>query len=158
MKEDVKTAVNRILSNYLEQNYKRKTPERFAILDAVCSMYTDFTLQDINRFLESKHFHVSRATLYNTVNLLQELRLVTSQRTKEGTHYEVAYGTRNLCEQICTNCGKISKVESFELGLAIDALHLRRFRKENFSLFIYGTCSTCQSRMTRKQNKIKGKV
>ena len=47
MKDNVKSTVRNILSNYLEQNTLRKTPERFAILDAVYSMDGHFTLDEL---------------------------------------------------------------------------------------------------------------
>lgn len=38
MKENVKNAVRQILDNYLETNKCRKTPERYAILNAIYDM------------------------------------------------------------------------------------------------------------------------
>lgn len=77
MKDNVKSTVRNILSNYLEQNTLRKTPERFAILDAVYSMDGHFTLDELGEKLnDEERFPVSRATLYNTLKLFMELRLV----------------------------------------------------------------------------------
>ena len=39
----------------------------------------------------------------------------------------------------------------------VDETHLKRFRKEGYSLYIYGICSTCQAKITRKMKKTKNK-
>ena len=67
MRESNKVTVRNILTNYLELNNHRKTPERYAILDAVYSINGHFTLEELGEKLNGeKNFPVSRATLYNT--------------------------------------------------------------------------------------------
>ena len=60
MKDNVKSTVRNILSNYLEQNTLRKTPERFAILDAVYSMDGHFTLDELGEKLNDEEGTVFR--------------------------------------------------------------------------------------------------
>ncbi len=81
MKESVRTTVRQILDNYLEANNRRKTPERYAILEAVYDTNGHFTLEDLSEKLaEESRFPDSRATLYNTLKLFMELRLVIRHR------------------------------------------------------------------------------
>lgn len=47
MKNNCSDAVREILDNYLEQNNYRKTPERFAILDAVYSFNSYFQYKNL---------------------------------------------------------------------------------------------------------------
>ncbi|MDE5783002.1 MAG: transcriptional repressor [Prevotella sp.] len=153
-KDSVYLAVERILDNYLEMNNHRKTPERYAILRAVYSMGEHFTLDELGEKLAAEYrFPVSRATLYNTMNLFMELRLVIRHRFQGTTKYEACYADDSHCHQICTVCGKVTEVKAPEIAEAIDALHLKRFRKDGFSLYIYGICSTCQGAITRKSKK-----
>lgn len=153
-KDSVHSAVERILDNYLEMNNHRKTPERYAILRAVYSMGEHFTLDELGEKLAAEYrFPVSRATLYNTMNLFMELRLVIRHRFQGTTKYEACYADDSHCHQICTVCGKVTEVKAPEIVEAIDALHLKRFRKDGFSLYIYGICSTCQGAITRKSKK-----
>ena len=150
MKENVKAAVERILNSYLEMNNHRKTPERYAILNAVYSINGHFTLDELSEKLVNEYrFPVSRATLYNTLNLFMELRLVLRHRFQGTTKYEACYDNDSHCHQMCTVCGKVSEFRSPEITEAIDNLRLRRFRKDGFTLYIYGICSTCQARITR---------
>lgn len=151
-KEGVRQAVERILTNYLEINNHRKTPERYAILKGVYSMNGHFTLDELGeKMSEVYKFPVSRATLYNTLNLFMEIRLVIRHRFQGATKYEACYEDESHCHQICTMCGKVTEVKAPEIADAIDQLRLKRFRKDGFSLYIYGICSNCQSVITRKK-------
>lgn len=159
MKESVKVAVERILDNYLEMNNHRKTPERYAILNAIYSTNGHFSLDELGEKLAVEYkFPVSRATLYNTLNLFMELRLVIRHRFQGATKYEACYDNNSHCHQMCTVCGKVNEVRSPEITAAIDALHLKRFRKDGFTLYIYGICSTCQAKITRMRKTEKKKV
>lgn len=152
MKDSVKAAVEHILDSYLEMNNHRKTPERYAILRAVYSINGHFTLDELGEKLSSEYkFPVSRATLYNTLNLFMELRLVIRHRFQGSTKYEACYDNDSHCHQMCTVCGKVTEVRSPEITNAINELHLKRFRKDGFTLYIYGICSTCQAKITRQK-------
>ena len=153
MKDSVKDAVERILDSYLEMNNHRKTPERYAILRAVYDTDGHFTLDELGEKLAKEYkFPVSRATLYNTLNLFMELRLVIRHRFQGTTKYEACYDNNSHCHQMCTVCGKVTEVRSPEISEAISELRLKRFRKDGFTLYIYGICSTCQSSLTRQKN------
>ena len=155
-KASVYQAVERILDKYLEVNNHRKTPERYTILKAVYSVSSHFTLDELGQRLTDEYrFPVSRATLYNTLNLFMELRLVIRHRFQGATKYEACYADESHCHQICTVCGKVTEVKAPDIARAIDELHLKRFRKDGFSLYIYGICSTCQAMITRKNNRQK---
>lgn len=149
-------AVEGILDHYLETNKHRKTPERYAILRAVYAIEGHFTLDELGvKLSEEYKFPVSRATLYNTLNLFMELRLVIRHRFQGTTKYEACYADNSHCHQICTMCGKVTEVRSPELAEAINQMHLKRFRKDGFTLYIYGICSTCQATLTRQKNSKK---
>ena len=148
-------AVRQILTDYLHENNLRKTPERFALLDAVYSFDGYFSVQNLEDYLETNNFHVSRATLYNTLNLFMRMRLVICHRLESGTRYEAGYANSSHCMQICTVCGKATEVKSPELTATIQTVRLKRFRREGFSLYIYGICSSCQAQLTKQANKRK---
>lgn len=158
MKENVKVAVKNILTNYLELNKHRKTPERYTILDAVYSTTGHFTLEELgDKLVEEYNFPVSRATLYNTLKLLIELRLVVRHRFEQTTRYEACYDNNSHSHQVCTMCGRVTEVKSPQIIEAINKLHTKRFRKDGFTLYIYGICSTCQAKMTRQAKLIASK-
>ena len=154
MRESDKATVKNILTSYLELNNHRKTPERYAVLDAVYSMSGHFTLEELGDMLNNeRNFPVSRATLYNTLKLFMELRLVIRHRFQGQTKYEACYDNNSHCHQICTVCGRVTELKSAIINKAIDSVHTKRFRKDGFTLYIYGICSTCQAKLTRQATK-----
>jgi Fur family ferric uptake transcriptional regulator len=155
MKESVISAVERLLDNYLEMNNHRKTPERYSILRAIYSMNGHFTIDDLKaRLAKDMDFPVSRATLYNTLNLFLSLRLVIRHRFQGSTKYEACYDNQSHCHQICSVCGKVTEIKSPEIIAAVENLHLKRFRKDGFTLYIYGICSSCQLKMSKRKKTI----
>jgi len=158
MKQNVKDSVRKILTNYLDLNNHRKTPERYAILDAVYDMEGHFTLDELSdKLCVEQRFPVSRATLYNTLRLFLELRLVIRHRFQGTTRYEACYDNDSHSHQICTMCGKVTEVKSPEVAQVINSLHLKRFRKDGFTLYVYGICSTCQAKLTRQRRQQQSK-
>ncbi len=152
MKDSVITAVEQILDSYLEMNNHRKTPERYAILRAVYETDGHFTLEELGEKLATVYkFPVSRATLYNTLNLFLELRLVVRHRFQGSTKYEACYDNDSHCHQICTVCGKVTEVNAPLISRAIEEIRLKRFRRDGYTLYIYGICSTCQAKITRRK-------
>lgn len=153
MEDNIKTEVRVILDNYLESNQHRKTPERYAILDAVYDFGRHFTLEELGEVLEKQHFRVSRATLYNTMHLFLELRLVIRHSLIDGIKYEASYANENHVHQVCTVCGKVTEIQAPIVMEAVRETKLQRFRRDGFALYIYGVCSVCQGKLTRKRNK-----
>ena len=152
-KDIVKKRVRDILDEYLEANNHRKTSERYAILDAVYDMGGHFSLEDLGKELETRNFRVSRATLYNTMRLFIELRLVVRHRFIGQTKYEACYDNEDHIHQICTVCGTVTEIESPEIADAISNTKFHRFRRDGFSLYIYGICSRCQTVLSRQKSK-----
>jgi len=158
MRESDKATVKNILTSYLELNNHRKTPERYAILDAVYEMKGHFTLEELGEKLnEELKFPVSRATLYNTLKLFMELRLVIRHRFQGATRYEACYDNNSHCHQVCTICGKVTEFKSAAITRAINSVRSRRFRKDGFSLYVYGVCTSCQTKLTRQNQKLNTK-
>ena len=118
-KDIVKQKVRGILDSYLEMNNHRKTTERFAILDAVYDMQGHFSLEELSAKMLKDSFRVSRATLYNTMRLFIELRLVVRHRFIGQTKYEVCYNNDDHIHQICTVCGTVTEIDSEPITAAI---------------------------------------
>jgi len=114
-----------------------------------------FTLEDLSYSLENNNFRVSRATLYNTLKLFAKLRLVVCHHLQGMTMYETIPANKGCCLQICSVCGEVKEVEAHAFVQAIDNTKLRRFRQDGFSVYIYGICSSCQAKHTRRENQLK---
>lgn len=142
----------RILDVYLESKKHRKTPERYAILNAVFSIAGHFNLEELSDYLQKENFRVSRATLYNTLKLFLELRLIVRHKLQDGTKYETNIANESHCHQVCTVCGKITEISVPKVSEAINNVKLHRFHCDGFALYIYGMCSSCHLKITRKLN------
>ena len=87
--------VNKILDKHLELKGLRKTQERYAIVREIYSFDHHFDADELYTQMINKKYRVSRATIYNTLDLLVSLELVSRHVFKENTSkYEKSFGFR----------------------------------------------------------------
>lgn len=141
----------------------RKTPERFAILDRILRMPGHFSIEQLFHDMESGDYHVSRATIYNTVNLLTECGLLIRHKFGDGScNYEAKADSSDHIHLVCRECGCIQEIFDHEIVEMLDNKKYSNFVPDYAELTIYGMCRRCSRKIkspqrahahTEKQNK-----
>jgi len=144
------------LTRYMEEKAMRKTPERYEILRVAGLAGGIFTIDGLMQLMnEHADFQVSRATLFNTMELFCEAGVVIKHSLATAAHYEMRTDSNPKAYVICRQCNTITKVSTSTARLALQNLHVRYFNIEDKLLYMHGLCRKCQAKNRQEARKNK---
>lgn len=146
-KEDILKTTSDVLNAYIESHHLNHTPERMMVLAAVCKLQ-HFSMEQLQSELASQA--ISRATVYNTLILLEKAEIIQRLEKEFGvraTQYELVQATDSYVHVICQKCGRVSKLKDSTIQRMLADKRWTNFTPKHFSLYIYGQCKICRKKI-----------
>ena len=128
--------------SFIKERGQRRTPERLAVLDALYATGDHLDADTLYMRLRQDGVSVSRATVYNTLDLLIESDLaVKHQFGRQQAKYERAYAYWQHDHLICEDCGEILEFCDPRLQQIQDTVaEIYGFDVSRHALTVYGRC------------------
>jgi len=112
VKKEILQRARNILDVYLNDQHLRKTTERYAVLEELYKLPQDDHIDVESLFLKmrNKEYTISRATVYNSIDLLVDCGLVVKHNFKDkNALYEPALTYEHHDHLVCNDCLKIKE-------------------------------------------------
>ena len=138
-----KTNAHEQFKKFLKKGKHRITPERFEVLDFALDYKGHFAADELYIKMKTNDSNVSRATVYNTLELLAQCDLLAKRHFGETkTYYESSFNRKNHDHLICTKCGKIQEFSNAKINQIVDEICTQLgFESSGYSFNIFGKCS-----------------
>ena len=134
-------------TQFLEKKDLKLTSQRRTILSVASDVKGHFSAEGLLELSKKKDPTISMATVYRTLDLLKESKILEEQDFGDGKKsYESALGRKHHDHFVCVKCGRIIEFENDH----IEHLQDSEAKKHSFkivyhSLKLFGFCKNCNS-------------
>jgi Fur family transcriptional regulator, ferric uptake regulator len=136
-----------IYTRLLENGHKL-TPQRWAIISLfLLNRGRHLSADDVYNMLRESYPNNGIATVYRTLELLQEIEVLKRLELGEGkARYQINDDSPHVHELICTECQTVAEFQD-DIFASVDAMILRKsgFLVKDHTTKFYGICKNCQS-------------
>ena len=136
--------VDNVISTLKKEGF-RITPQRMAILDCILKTSDHPTAERIHKIVRRKYPMVSLSTIYKTLDLLKDRKIVNKIEIGGETRFDAH--TDEHINLICMNCSHIEDVDDG----SIKEIRQRISRRSQYyivrgSIELFGYCNKCKSK------------
>jgi len=131
----------------LREDGYRITPQRIAIVDYLLKTEDHPSSEHIHKTIKKRYPLVSLSTVYKTLDLLKEKKLVNEIEVEGETRFDAH--TDEHINLVCMNCGKIEDIDEESLKIIQSkAAKKSKYLIVKSSFEFFGYCSNCKSKFT----------
>lgn len=80
-----------VLKKYLKAKGLRNTPERYTILEEIYNQSKHFNVEELYLLMLERKYHISKATIYNSIDVFLDAGLIRKHQFGDGATYEKSY-------------------------------------------------------------------
>ncbi|HLH61298.1 MAG TPA: transcriptional repressor [Ktedonobacteraceae bacterium] len=136
----------------LYQRGYRSTPQRYLILHVIQEAHEHLSVEQITKRVQEKNPYVSISTIYRTLELLQELGLVSMFHFPGQQPCYEAIDDKTHHHLVCQGCHTVLHLEQALLGTLHERLEEQyHFHGLRLDLLASGYCERCWK--TRQENE-----
>ena len=130
----------------LRKEGMKVTPQRIAVLEEMVMDIGHRESEEIYMAIKRRNVHVSRATVYRTLDLLVQNNFVRKLNLGDGrARYENKIDSHHHDHMVCNSCGKIIEFVNDEIEKLQDIVAEKyNFILKSHTHQLFGICKTCQ--------------
>ena len=133
----------------LKQHGYKLTPQRRVVIEAIASNQEHLTPTAIYEKVHQHHPHIGFVTIYRTLEILAELKLICEVHAGGSCHSYTISAPGHHHHLICSNCSKVVDFASCELEETRQRLSKQTgFVINGHLLEFIGLCQDCQKEYT----------